>query len=300
MLGARVISDQNVQENAGDEQQQQTAETGDNANNSHNYGSPSQPAAMIEPDNDPTEYSDHDAPLDLISPPNRNVSDDAFTTSSSLSDASEGNKSQNLVDVDMEDVFAYEGSPTPLAGVGSGPYLNQHPPTHYQQHLQPKQQRLQRMDSTPSDDSGSGRGATTTSQNSSRDWGWFEDNASGKSKKSIPHRIGLDPNNETAAAAMAVTAPTYVLEESLSSQRLWKYTAGNRPPQPMEERMFYEKMWAQNFARSQVNYKCPSMCSRPRRPFPSAPLLEGTMEMSAAAAADGGDYNQYTISLFSP
>ena len=50
---------------------------------------------------------------------------------------------------------------------------------------------------------------------------------------------------------MAVTAPTYVLEESLSSQKLWKNTAGNRPPQPVEERAFFEKMWAQNFARSQ-------------------------------------------------
>ena len=49
---------------------------------------------------------------------------------------------------------------------------------------------------------------------------------------------------------MAVTAPTYVLEESLSSQRLWKDTAGNRPPQPFEERAFYEKMWAQNFVKS--------------------------------------------------
>ena len=56
---------------------------------------------------------------------------------------------------------------------------------------------------------------------------------------------------------MAVTAPNYVLEESLSSQRLWKYTAGQRPPQPMEERAFFEKMWAQNFARSQVEYQMP-------------------------------------------
>jgi len=56
---------------------------------------------------------------------------------------------------------------------------------------------------------------------------------------------------------MAVTAPTYVLEESLSSQKLWKYTAGNRPPQPVEERAFYEKMWAQNFERSDVNYGMP-------------------------------------------
>jgi hypothetical protein len=58
-------------------------------------------------------------------------------------------------------------------------------------------------------------------------------------------------------AVMAVTAPNYVLEESLSSQHLWKKTAGARPPQPLEERAFYEKMWTQNFARSQVHYHLP-------------------------------------------
>ena len=52
-------------------------------------------------------------------------------------------------------------------------------------------------------------------------------------------------------------APTYVLEESPSSQNLWKQTAGNRPPQPIEERAFFEKMWAENFARSQVKYGVP-------------------------------------------
>lgn len=56
---------------------------------------------------------------------------------------------------------------------------------------------------------------------------------------------------------MAVTAPNYVLEESLSSQRLWKESAGQRPPQPAEERAFFEKMWAQNFERSQVDYNMP-------------------------------------------
>ena len=54
---------------------------------------------------------------------------------------------------------------------------------------------------------------------------------------------------------MAVTAPTYVLEESISSQKLWKHTAGTRPPQPADERAFFEKIWAQNFQRSQVDYK---------------------------------------------
>lgn len=52
-------------------------------------------------------------------------------------------------------------------------------------------------------------------------------------------------------------APTYVLEESPSSQNLWRQTAGNRPPQPIEERAFFEKMWAENFARSQVQYGVP-------------------------------------------
>jgi hypothetical protein len=59
------------------------------------------------------------------------------------------------------------------------------------------------------------------------------------------------------STAMAVTAPNYVLEESLSSQRLWQESAGQRPPQPAEERAFFEKMWAQNFERSQVAYNMP-------------------------------------------
>ena len=65
----------------------------------------------------------------------------------------------------------------------------------------------------------------------------------------------LSPTKE--ANTMAVTAPTYVLEESLSSQKLWKQTAGNRPPQPVEERAFFEQVWAQNFARSKVKYEIP-------------------------------------------
>lgn len=56
---------------------------------------------------------------------------------------------------------------------------------------------------------------------------------------------------------MAVTAPTYVLAESISSQNLWKKSAGQRPPQPVEERVFFEKMWLQNFEKSKVNYTQP-------------------------------------------
>jgi len=63
---------------------------------------------------------------------------------------------------------------------------------------------------------------------------------------------------ENEAAVQAVTAPTYVLEESLSDQLLWKKTAGNRPPQPVEDRAFFEAQWAQNFARSEVKYEMPT------------------------------------------
>jgi hypothetical protein len=34
----------------------------------------------------------------------------------------------------------------------------------------------------------------------------------------------------------ALNAPNYILELNLSDQMLWKHTAGNRPPQPEEER----------------------------------------------------------------
>ena len=75
----------------------------------------------------------------------------------------------------------------------------------------------------------------------------------------------------------AVTAPTYVLEESMSSQNLWKHTAGNRPPQPAEERAFYEKIWAENFSKSQVHYEMPPE------------VLMSTTPISLSAFADGRD-----------
>ena len=77
---------------------------------------------------------------------------------------------------------------------------------------------------------------------------------------------------------MAVTAPTYVLEESLSSQKLWKYTAGQRPPQPVEERAFYEKMWSQNFARSEVKYNVPQDVLTAASPISLSPFAEGVYD----------------------
>ena len=91
---------------------------------------------------------------------------------------------------------------------------------------------------------------------------------------------------------MAVTAPTYVLEESLSSQKLWKHTAGQRPPQPFEERAFYEKMWAQNFSRSQVNYRVPVEVLTATTPISFSPFSEPNYDLgpieSQGAPPPGG------------
>eukprot|EP00429_Kryptoperidinium_foliaceum_P038916 CAMPEP_0176165842 /NCGR_PEP_ID=MMETSP0120_2-20121206/84820_1 /TAXON_ID=160619 /ORGANISM="Kryptoperidinium foliaceum, Strain CCMP 1326" /LENGTH=576 /DNA_ID=CAMNT_0017503373 /DNA_START=127 /DNA_END=1855 /DNA_ORIENTATION=- len=107
--------------------------------------------------------------------------------------------------------------------------------------------------------------------------------------------VTRDP--ETDAAAMAVTAPNYVLEESLSSQRLWKDTAGQRPPQPVEERAFFEKMWAQNFARSQVEYKMPVEVLTATTPISLNPFADGNFDTqdsqlsnyNLSEGAGGGD-----------
>ncbi|KAL3937633.1 MAG: hypothetical protein SGARI_002047 [Bacillariaceae sp.] len=74
---------------------------------------------------------------------------------------------------------------------------------------------------------------------------------------------------------MAVNAPNYVLEESLSSQKLWKDTAGNRPPQPIEERAFFEQMWANNFANSQVKYQMPPEVLTATTPISMSPFADG-------------------------
>jgi hypothetical protein len=88
--------------------------------------------------------------------------------------------------------------------------------------------------------------------------------------------LALTP--QTDAAAMAVTAPTYVLEESLSSQKLWKNTAGTRPPQPVEERAFYEKMWTHNFEKSQVKYGIPEDILTATSPISLSPFADGNFQ----------------------
>ena len=77
------------------------------------------------------------------------------------------------------------------------------------------------------------------------------------------------------AAIQAVTAPNYVLEESLSDQLLWKKTAGNRPPQPVEVRALFEAQLADNFARSEVDYKMPYEVLTATTPVSLNPFADG-------------------------
>ena len=84
----------------------------------------------------------------------------------------------------------------------------------------------------------------------------------------------------------AVTAPTYVLEESRSSQNLWKHTAGNRPPQPAEERAFYEKIWAENFSKSQVAYEMPPEVLMSTTPISLSAFADGRDDGGAGVSAD--------------
>ena len=92
----------------------------------------------------------------------------------------------------------------------------------------------------------------------------------------------------TEAAVQAVTAPNYVLEESLSDQFLWRNTAGNRPPQPLEERAFFEGLWAQNFAMSEVEYKMPVEVLTATTPLSLDPFADGNF---GSGEAGGGNYN---------
>ena len=176
------------------------------------------------------------------------------------------------------------------------------------------QMGMSRMHSGSSSQSSSSQLARS-SQNSSRDWGWFDDvHATAHSsdmalatgcildgaialdgaasavgtKSGKAHRVMIvDPASDNA---MAVTAPNYVLEESLSSQFLWKNSAGQRPPQPVEERAFYEKMWAQNFARSNVEYNMPVELLTATSPISLDPFADGDIsDYHTAVVPSHGD-----------
>ena len=90
---------------------------------------------------------------------------------------------------------------------------------------------------------------------------------------------------------MAVTAPIYVLGDSLSSQKLWKQTAGNRPPQPVEERAFFEQVWAQNFARSKVKYEIPVEVLTASTPISISPFNDDGFGDDGSPGGSLSNYN---------
>lgn len=156
--------------------------------------------------------------------------------------------------------------------------------------------------------------ATGTVTHGSESWGWYEDVHHDTGALSPTNKKGrdfgneeIDENQELSTSrrggkrrgllhftmsnikplmdmvlskhdqdtSMAVSAPTYVLEESISSQKLWRHTAGNRPPQPVEERAYFEQIWAQNFLQSQVKYQAPLDVLLANSPIHLSPYADG-------------------------
>lgn len=83
-------------------------------------------------------------------------------------------------------------------------------------------------------------------------WGWFEDVEQPHmmySEQPLTRALSLPPP--------ATEPPVYILESSIAAQHLWYATAGQRPKQPVHEREYYERLWAQNFQMSAVEYTVP-------------------------------------------
>jgi len=71
-----------------------------------------------------------------------------------------------------------------------------------------------------------------------------------------------------------MSPPEYILEESLSTQALWHSTAGRRPQQPEDEREAIEKMYAQNFAKSEMTLEEVSDDENPNKKQCCRPTIE--------------------------
>jgi len=95
------------------------------------------------------------------------------------------------------------------------------------------------------------------SQTSEFSYGWYED--------FVTPEINIDGDNDnfdekpSLQRALSLPAPIseppyYILEAPLKTQHLWYSTAGKRPAQPEEERLYFERLWLENFKLSRVNY----------------------------------------------
>ncbi len=127
-----------------------------------------------------------------------------------------------------------------------------------------------------------------TSSGSREHWGWYESDGEGSEaddgegsaiKGSCEQK---EPSGESSLMDVmdrmdmldiegppphVVTAPAAVLEESLSTQSLYRATAQTRPVQPSNERSRYETEWIRNFNNSNVTYSQDrsELCKRDER-----------------------------------
>jgi len=116
--------------------------------------------------------------------------------------------------------------------------------------------RRHSFDSSTSNSKGEG---SQSSEFANSEFGWFEDFGTPEvindfdnfdktqlMKGSLQRALSLPhPVNEP---------PAYILEAKLETQQLWYSTAGRRPRQPEEERIYFERLWLENFKLSSVNY----------------------------------------------
>jgi hypothetical protein len=92
--------------------------------------------------------------------------------------------------------------------------------------------------------------------NNGDDFGWFQDfENTGQNTHNNSTRSATPPLTHALTLPVGVSAPPqYILDSSLETQQLWYHTAGLRPKQPAKERNFFERLWFQNFQRSEVTY----------------------------------------------
>ena len=94
--------------------------------------------------------------------------------------------------------------------------------------------------------------------NATDPWGFFEDIDPPDEKKYFSDEELYCERKIHKALSLPppiTEPPSYILESSISTQKLWYMTAGRRPKQPDDERKEIEKVWMENFKASNVNYE---------------------------------------------
>lgn len=128
------------------------------------------------------------------------------------------------------------------------------------------------------------------------DFGWFEDFESFAPKSDSVNCGNQQPSHRMPSLHKSLTLPTpatqpplYILESSLETQKLWYVTAGRRPKQPDNEREYFEQLWSQNFAQSEVTYAAPLVDITNRQsPSPNSDKLRKRYRAQSSDAIDYG------------